>query len=163
MQIGCRGNILTTKGCPKKSPHYENSKTLDQIAIQRCQGENWGVHTSVDALVTCARHLVMAQMCSAPQNTHIQTAQTLLNKNSTTFLKTISFWDTLQIRNDVKNITSLDIFSVRKEKLKFLFSHPLVRCQWKCFSLLLLFVWQTNNNHHFLLSKSIIYHSRFQT
>ena len=32
------------------------------MAIQRCKGEKWGVHTSVDALAlwTCARHLVMA-------------------------------------------------------------------------------------------------------
>ena len=34
-------------------------------------------------------------MCSAPQNTHILTAQIPLSKKSATFLKTISFWDTL--------------------------------------------------------------------
>ena len=54
-----------------------------------------GVHTSVDTLGTCGRHLVMVEMCSAPQNAHILTAQTPLGENCATFLKTISFWDTL--------------------------------------------------------------------
>ena len=54
-----------------------------------------GVHTRVDTLGTCGRHLVMVEMCSAPQNAHILTAQTPLGENCATFLKTISFWDTL--------------------------------------------------------------------
>ena len=48
-----------------------------------------GVHTSVDTLGTCTRHLLMASMCSTPQNAHILMAQTPLSKNSATFLKTI--------------------------------------------------------------------------
>ena len=40
-------------------------------------------------LRTCPRHLVLAYMCSALQNTNILTAQTLLSKNSATLLKRI--------------------------------------------------------------------------
>ena len=61
-----------------------------------------GVHTRVDTLGTCGRNLVMVEMCSAPPNTHILTAQTPLSKKSATFLKTISFWDTLYISDTNK-------------------------------------------------------------
>ena len=79
----------------QKSPLQENSKIIDQIAIQRCKGEKWGftqVKThQVHVLDTwlwhrCAQH---------PKNTHILTAQTPLSKNTATFLEDF-FWDTLQ-------------------------------------------------------------------
>jgi len=34
--------IKLSTGCPPKNPLSENSKTFDQIAIQRCKGEKWG-------------------------------------------------------------------------------------------------------------------------
>ena len=54
-----------------------------------------GVHTSEDKLGRHARDLVMAQMCSASQNTLILSAKTPLRENYATFLKPIFFWDTL--------------------------------------------------------------------
>ena len=72
-----------------------------------------GVHTSVDTLGTCGRHLVMVEMCSAPQNAHILTAQTPLGENCATFLKTISFWDTLY-----KVVTSILETSETEELLR---------------------------------------------
>ena len=60
-----------------------------------------GDHTSVVTLWTCVRHLVMVQICSAPQNTLILTAKTALNEIYATLLKTIFFWDTLQARANV--------------------------------------------------------------
>ena len=56
--------------------------------------DTW-VHTSVDTLGTSARHLFMAWMFLEPNITNILNAQTPASQNSTTFLKTIPFWDTL--------------------------------------------------------------------
>ena len=49
-----------------------------------CRGveeDKWiGFTKSKDKFRTCARHLIMAQMCSAPKNTHILMAQTPLKQ-----------------------------------------------------------------------------------
>ena len=54
-----------------------------------------GVNMREDKLGTCARHLAMAKRCSVPQNTLILTSKAPISKNYATFLKPISFWDTL--------------------------------------------------------------------
>ena len=88
---------LNSTGCPKKDRLQENSINFDHMANQRCVRRYMGVHTSEDKLGRRARDLVMAQMCSASQNTFILSAKTPMRENYATFLKLIFFWDTLQI------------------------------------------------------------------
>ena len=52
-------------------------------------------------------------MCSAPQYTHILTAQTPLSKNTATFLKTISFWDTLYMLGIMAYCTDTKVSAVQ--------------------------------------------------
>ena len=69
------------------------AKTLIKLPFRSVKGRSGGSHICrhIGDMGTCARHPVMAQMCSAPQNTHIFTAQKPLSKNSSTFLKRIFF------------------------------------------------------------------------
>ena len=59
-------------GCRQKDGLQENSKIFDQVAIQRYKGEKWGFTQVVDALGTCARHQVIAQIST--QYTHCSSA-----------------------------------------------------------------------------------------
>ena len=50
------------------------AKTLIKLPFRSVKGRSGGSHICrhIGDMGTCARHPVMAQMCSAPQNTHIQ-------------------------------------------------------------------------------------------
>ena len=70
------------------------AKALIIMPIQRCVKGQGGA-LKCRHIGGSARHLVMAWMFLEPNITHVLNTQTPASQNSTTFLKTISFWDTL--------------------------------------------------------------------